>query len=343
LSRRAVRRNRRTRNCRYRPSRFDNRRRRDGWLPPSLESRLSNMETWVNRLCWLSPVSALSMELVKFDMQVIQNPEISGVEYQQGELAGYEIREYLLEKWQRKCAYCNASDLPMEIEHIVPRSRGGSNRVGNLTLACHKCNIRKGNRTAAEFGYPEIQKKANAPLKDAAAVNAVRWELWRRLTKYGLPVECGTGGRTKYNRILQNLPKSHWLDASCVGLSGQRVFIPANLDALFIKAMGGGRRQMCLMNKYGFPRTSPKQSGRVFGFRTGDMVKAIITAGKNGGIHSGRVAVRATGSFRVGTVDGVSHRYCQITQLADRFEYSTKGERASSSCLKTGVSARNLR
>jgi 5-methylcytosine-specific restriction endonuclease McrA len=65
----------------------------------------------------------------------MQDAEISGVSYQQGELAGYEVREYLLEKWQRRCAYCGKTDVPLEIEHIIPKSRGGSNRVSNLTLA----------------------------------------------------------------------------------------------------------------------------------------------------------------------------------------------------------------
>ncbi len=323
-SRRAIRRSRRHRHCRYRPARFDNRRRPKGWLPPSLESRLSNIDTWVNRLHCLSPAAAITMELVKFDTQLMQKPDVSGVEYQQGELAGYEVREYLLEKWDRKCAYCGITDVPLEIEHIVPRSRGGSNRVSNLTLACRDCNQRKGNQTAAEFGFPEVQAAASKPLKDAAAVNAVRWELWRRLTSSGLPVECGSGGRTKYNRTKQGLPKTHWLDAACTGLSGENVVIPAGLTALSIKAAGGGRRQMCLMDRYGFPRTKAKTSGRIKGFKTGDMVIAIVPVGKHTGVHTGRVAVRASGSFRVGAIDGISHRYCQIIQRSDRYEYSHK-------------------
>ena len=205
LSRRAIRRSRRNRPGRTRPARFDNRRRQKGWLPPSLASRLANIETWVRKIARVAPVSALSLELVKFDTQQMQNAEISGVAYQQGELLGYEVREYLLEKWGRKCVYCGAEGLPLEVEHIIPRVRGGSNRVSNLTIACEACNRKKNTRTAAEFGYPHIQAKAKQPLQDAAAVNAIRWELWRRLSGWGLPVECGSGGRTKYNRIRQNL------------------------------------------------------------------------------------------------------------------------------------------
>ncbi len=81
---------------------------------------------WVQRLCKVCPMTGLSQELVRFDTQALQNPEISGTEYQQGELFGYFVLEYLLEKWGRKCAYCNAENVSLEIEHIKPRSKGVS-------------------------------------------------------------------------------------------------------------------------------------------------------------------------------------------------------------------------
>ena len=147
--RRAVRRSRRQRKTRYRQPRFANRRRQAGWMAPSLASRVTNVVTWVARLARLCPVGALSLELVKFDSQALQHPEISGVEYQQGTLAGYELREYLLEKWGRRCAYCQKTGVPLQIEHLVPRTRGGSNRVSNLVLACAPCNVKKGTQTEA--------------------------------------------------------------------------------------------------------------------------------------------------------------------------------------------------
>ena len=326
--RRAVRRGRRNRKCRYRPPRFDNRRRREGWLPPSLESRVANTRTWVRRLVRSAPVESISMELVKFDTQALQNPEISGVEYQQGELMGYELREYLLEKWGRKCAYCGQTGVPLEVEHIVPKSRDGSNRVSNLTLSCHKCNQEKGSRTAAEFGAPEIQAAARQPLKDAAAVNITRWELWRSLSESGLPVACGTGGRTKYNRTRFNLPKAHWIDAACVG-EVDHLYVPSTLTPLTILAMGHGCRQMCRMDKYGFPRTGSKGPRRVFGFKTGDMVTARVPAGKHAGSYRGRVAIRKSGSFNIKAdgcvVQGISHRYCRLDSRSDGYSYSQQG------------------
>ncbi len=178
-SRRALRRGRRNRKTRYRKPRFLNRTRKEGWLPPSKQSRVENICTWVGRLRRLCPISEITQELVRFDPQKIQNPEISGTEYQQGELAGYEVREYLLEKYDRTCQYCSVRNIPLEVEHIIPKSKGGSNRVSNLTLSCRKCNEKKGNKPIEEFlkRKPELLKKilaaAKKPLRDAAAVNVI--------------------------------------------------------------------------------------------------------------------------------------------------------------------------
>jgi len=326
--RRAVRRSRRSRKTRYRPARFLNRRRKEGWLPPSLESRVGNVVSWVNRLRRWAYVGGLSMELVKFDTQAMQNPEVSGTEYQHGTLFGCEVREYLLEKWGRCCAYCGAENVPLEVDHIVPRSRNGSDRVSNLTLACHNCNQKKGSRPVEEFLHrkPEVLKKvlaqAKAPLRDAAAVNATRFALLERLRAMGLPVECGTGGRTKYNRTAQNYPKAHWIDAACVGESGSAVRLTASMGVLSIKAGGRGSRQMCRMDRYGFPRTRPKAVRTVHGFRTGDLVRAIVPKGRHTGVHTGYAAVRASGSFRIGNADGVSWRHCRLLQRGDGYRYN---------------------
>ncbi|NEO01370.1 MAG: HNH endonuclease, partial [Moorea sp. SIO3I7] len=145
-SRKQLRRSRRNRKTRYRKPRFLNRTRPQGWLAPSLMSRVQNILTWVKKLTRLCPVVGISQELVRFDTQKLQNPEISGIEYQQGTLYGYELREYLLEKWSRKCVYCGATGVQLEIEHIKPKSRGGSDRVSNLAIACHPCNQAKSNQ-----------------------------------------------------------------------------------------------------------------------------------------------------------------------------------------------------
>lgn len=217
LTRRSLRRGRRNRKTRYRPARFNNRKRKEGWLPPSLMHRVLTTKTLVKRLCRYAPITQIAMELVRFDTQKMQNPEIDGIEYQQGELAGYEVREYLLEKWGCKCAYCDKQNVPLQIEHIQPKSKGGSNRVSNLTISCEQCNIKKGVLPIEEFlkkdglRLEKIRKLRLQPLKDAAAVNATRWTLFHTL-KNLLPTTTGTGGQTKYNRTRLELRKQHWVD-----------------------------------------------------------------------------------------------------------------------------------
>jgi 5-methylcytosine-specific restriction endonuclease McrA len=320
--RRDQRHSRRQRHTRYRPARFNNRNRPKGWLPPSLQSRIENVWTWLCRINRVCPLTSITQELVRFDTQLMQNAEIKGVEYQQGELAGYEVREYLLEKWGRKCAYCGKTNLPLEIEHLIPRSRGGSDRMSNLTLACHACNQGKGNQTAAEFGYPALQQQAKQPLKDAAAVNITRWALCERLQKTGLAVELGTGGRTKLNRTRQGYPKAHWIDAACVGVSGEYIHIHPQHVPLHIKATGHGSRQMCQTDKFGFPIRYRRRQKRHFGFQTGDVVRAKVFRGKNRGVHVGRLTCRAVGRFKLSTgVTSVAYQHCCVLHHADGYEY----------------------
>jgi 5-methylcytosine-specific restriction endonuclease McrA len=332
-SKRAIRRGRRNRKTRYRQARWRNRRnKKAGWLPPSLQSGISNIITWVERLKRVCHITNISLERVRFDMQLLENPEISGVEYQQGTLQGYEVREYLLEKWGRKCAYCGKQEVPLQIEHIDPRANGGTNRIWNLCLACEKCNIAKGTKDIREFlkNKPELLKKilaqAKASLRDAAAVNSTRKALFERLQVLGLPIECGSGGLTKFNRTTRELPKTHWIDAACVGKSTPDTLLVTGVQPLLITASGHGCRQVRNVDAFGFPHGKPKQSGRIQGFKTGDIVRAVVTRGKKIGTHTGRVLVRATGSFdiatRSGRVQGIGHQYCTALHKAEGYAYA---------------------
>jgi 5-methylcytosine-specific restriction endonuclease McrA len=330
-SRRSLRRGRRGRKTRYREARFLNRSRPAGWLPPSVESRVKNVESIAAKLAARCPIARASVELVKFDTQALQNPEISGTGYQQGELAGYEVREFLLEKWNRTCAYCGAKDVPLQVEHIQPRARGGSNRVSNLTLACRPCNERKGARPVEEFlqDRPEVLRKikaqVRAPLKDVAAVNASRWTLAKRL-QARWPVAFGSGGRTKWNRTQQGYAKDHWIDAACVGESGARVTIPAGMKSLTITAKGRGTHQVVSTDKYGFPRGQAGRVKRVNGFSTGDIVKLVQPRGKYAGTHVGRLAgIRADGRLDIAAKAGkitASYKRFTLIQRGDGYEYA---------------------
>ena len=325
---------RRRSNLRYRAPRFLNRgNQKSGWLAHSLQHRVDTCMAWVQRIQRWAPVSAISSELVRFDMQALKNPEISGVEYQQGTLFGYELREYLLEKWGRQCAYCDAKDVPLQIEHIQPKAQGGSNRAANLTLVCACCNQKKAARSIEDFlakdqkRLAKILADAKTPLRDAAAVNATRWALANALQATSRPVELASGGQTKFNRATLGIPKTHALDAACVGKI--QALENWQCPTLTLKATGRGSYQRTRLDKFGFPRGYLLRTKRVHGFGTGDLVRAEVPSGLKTGTHTGQVAIRASGSFNIQSyqdgksvvVQGISHKHCRVIQRFDGYGY----------------------
>jgi len=174
------------------------------------------------------------VERVKFATQLINNPDISGVEYQQGSLWQLEVKEYLLYTYKHTCQYCNgvSKDAILESEHIHPRSKGGSNSIGNLTLSCRTCNQDKGAMTLEAWaktlgktaldkvraqGIERVTKGRGKTQRDMAAVNATRNSLFYQLLDAGYAVSTGIGAMTKFNRQQHGIPKDHALDAVCVG------------------------------------------------------------------------------------------------------------------------------
>ncbi|MFI6732882.1 RNA-guided endonuclease IscB [Nonomuraea sp. NPDC050451] len=322
------RRRRRSANLRYRAPRFLNRARPSGWLAPSLRHRVGTMVSWADRLARWAPVRVVHVERVAFDTHAISTGRpLEGAEYQHGTLYGYEVREYLLAKFSRACVYCGTTGVPLNIDHVHPRSRGGSDRVSNLVLACIWCNQAKSNRPVEEFVtnhrvLARILAQAKAPLWDAAAVQSVRWALWRALDQR-LPTHSASGGRTKWNRTRCGLPKSHTLDALAVGKLDT---ITETVSRVLIAGCASrGSHTRTRTDKYGFPRLRLPRRKQFYGFATGDLVRAVVLTGKKAGTHTGRVAVRATGSFNIatthGTVQGIHHRHVRLLQRADGYAY----------------------
>ena len=159
----------------------------------------------------------------------------------------------------------------MQVEHIYPKAKGGSNRISNLCLACHSCNQNKGTKNIEQFlaKKPDIPKcilaQAKRPLKDAA-VNLTQSALFNRLKETGLPVVKGSGGLTKFNRTRLELPKSHGLDVACVS---QVELLEVLINKpLLIKATGHPTRQICRTDKFGFPSWYVPRNKSVKGFQT---------------------------------------------------------------------------
>ena len=328
-SRRAVRHHRRNRKTRYRPARFLNRTKPKGWLAPSVKSRADNVVNFVKKYKKLINIDKVMIENVSFDTaQMTSDNYLIGTAYQQGPLYETNLRNFVFSKMKGRCSYCGAE--ATEVDHIVPRAKGGTDSTYNLTPACKSCNEKKSNLSLKEFGkkigkdFSKLEPK-KLP-KDAAIVQSSRNYMVKEITKLVSDTTTHPSWLTKYNRDSLGLPKEHYYDALSVGEIPTRFnFLTDKI--LVISAKGRGSRQMCRVDKYGFPRTSAKASKSVKGFQTGDMVKAIVPTGlKKGGEYLGKVAVRSSGYFdiqtRTKTIEGIGCKYCHIVQRSDGYLYS---------------------
>ena len=353
-TRRAARRNRRTRETRYRRCKYKggdyDSSRKKGWLPPSVKSTADNIINWIRRLRRWINITKCSVEAVRFDTQLLDNPDIESIEYQHGELFGYEVREYLLDKYGHTCQYCGGvSDDPvLEWEHIRPKSRGGSGSVKNATLSCRTCNLEKGARTPEEWldaikEKPVLNELDQARLKGienvmsgkvkksnryCAWVSSTRRYIERQLFAMFGDVECSSGGRTKYNREqILHLPKDHHYDALSVGTIPDGGYLDTtNGYVLMVKATGRGTRLRGNLNCCGIIVTKYQSRNKTYkGFMSGDIVKADVPKGKHKGRYTGRITIRRTGNF--GMVDtekrrhDVNCKYLTVIQKSDGYNY----------------------
>lgn len=321
--------NRRSRKTRYRKPRFNNRKnKKKGWLPPSLEQKVAVQLNEIDHLHRYFPIETIIVEVAEFDIQKIKNPDISGKDYQQGTLQGYNIRNYLLEKHSRKCFYCDKEVSTFEVEHMIPKARGGSNRIDNLTLSCHKCNQKKGTLTADEFikrtlPVEKVTKKLKQLSKEKqlfkymAHMNATRWTLYDAINDKYPNVKMTYGYITKYNRIQAGLPKAHHIDAKCITGFAQ---VPS-FDTTVVKMkMRRHNRQLhrATFSK-GHVRKAASLPTVMFGFRLYD----IVMYNNHQYYIKGR---RSNGSFALVSVEGLkaeNRTYKKLTFLAHTNAYLT--------------------
>jgi 5-methylcytosine-specific restriction endonuclease McrA len=308
-------------------------------LAPSLRHRVDSTLSIARRLCQYAPVTEFHVERVAFDTHAMsEGRTLTAVEYRNGTLAGTDVREYLLATWGRACTYCGATGVPLNIDHIRPRSRGGSNRVSNLTLACVPCNQAKGSTPVEEFlakrpnRLEAVLGQVKTPLCDAAVMNATRWQLTDALKALGRPVHAWSGSRTKRNRTAMGLAKTHTVDALSVGRldheSGDAI-VRVPQQVCVIKATGRGVYARTTPDRFGFPRLRRSRRKRHYGFATGDLVRATVPTGKWIGTWTGRISVRATGQHSMTTPTGrfsVSYVNLRLLQRADGYAYTRKQE-----------------
>lgn len=232
---------------------------------------------------------------------------------------------------------------------MQPKSRGGSNRLSNLTIACRTCNSDKNSDSIPEYlKRLQLLKTAIAKtrtchisrllktgkpfvhLRYAAWVNTMRHRLANDLRSLVPHFVEGTGGQTSHNRIkVLKLTKEHYYDALAVaGLPPEGRFNIVTDQVLEVKAYGRGSRFRGRTNACGIIMKNLMREKQVFGFQTGDLVKAVVPKGKKKGVHVGRVAIRKSGYFNIRTTSGVvqsiSHKHCYILQRNDGYGYSLK-------------------
>ena len=207
-----ARRARRSRKTRYRAPRLDNRRRPDGWLAPSVENRVQTHLRLINKVHILLPVTRTVIEVAQFDVHMLKNPDVSGVQYQQGEQMGFwNTREYVLFRDGHKCQHCKgkSKDPVLNVHHIESRQTGGD-APGNLITLCETCH------KAYHKGEIELKIKRGKSLRDAAVMNCMRWELHKRTKALYGDVRLTYGYITKHDRIEAGLSKSRRNDARCI-------------------------------------------------------------------------------------------------------------------------------
>jgi 5-methylcytosine-specific restriction endonuclease McrA len=291
------RRTRRSRKLRYRSPRFSNRAasRCKGRLPPSIRSRSDTTIKAVRRVARFLPVSTIVVETANFDTQAMRNEKrLPNWAYQRGPLYGEEnIKMYVRARDRYICVYCGERfPTRLEVDHVVPRSRGGPTTPDNLVASCHDCNQRKGNQTAAEFGYPNIQKKVRRTLAAAAHTQAGKTATIEGLGEIA-PVELTYGYVTKIDRQNLGLPKTHYYDAVAIACKGQPVkMLPWREEC---KAVSRGAYQQRRGPHSQYVARLPYE---VFGFRQWDKVQ--LPDGTIGYVKSRR----KSGSFRVCDAQG---------------------------------------
>ncbi len=323
--RRRYRRARRSRKTRYREPRFDNRGREDGWLPSSLKSKAESMVKAVKEVSEILPVEGINVEIAPFDMQKVKNPDIEGEEYQNGELKGHtSVRQYVLYRDKHQCINCKKDDVPLQVHHIKPRSKGGTEKPSNMVTLCVECH-EKVHSSEIELSKRSLKYWTNKVYKYASHINSMKDRIVDDLREFFDDVQVTFGNITKAVRKRLGLEKSDVNDS--IAIASEDFIDNESVNKLgytFIqKCLPKGRYRLHKGERSGVKTST--DSSDYFGFNRWDKVE--LPEGTVGFVK-GR---RTSGYFDVSDIDGDSYnhsiRYSKLSLIskADSIIMEVKG------------------
>lgn len=267
-TRRQFRKNRRSKKTRYRKARFNNRKKKEGWLAPSVKQKIDCHLTMIDKIYKILPISKIIVEVANFDIQKIKNPKVNGTDYQQGEQFNFwNVREYVLFRDGYICQCCKgkSKDKILNVHHIESRKTGG-NAPNNLITLCETCHKGYHNGTVT---LPKTIKRG-MKFKDAAFMGIMRWAFFNKLKELYPNVNLTYGYKTKNTRIEHKLPKEHYIDARCISGNPNAI---SNGEVYFYKKVRCHNRQIYKAKFLkGGIRKRNQASYEVMGFRLYDKV-----------------------------------------------------------------------
>ena len=320
-TRREQRKTRRNR-LRHRKARFNNRKRKDGWLAPSVQNRVDAHLKVIRNVHRILPIAKTTIEVAQFDVQLIKNPNIEGVDYQRGEQMGFwNVREYVLARDGHKCQHCHgkSKDPILNVHHLESRKTGG-NAPNNLITLCETCH------KEYHRGKFELKIKRGKSLRDAAVMNIMRWAVYNKAKQEFENVHLTYGYITKNTRIQNGIVKTHAADARCI--SGN----PAASPLPFYYLQKQIRRHNRKIHKANILKGGKKKANQspymVKGFRLFDKVKY-------NGIECFVYGRRVSGSFYIRKIDGtkvhtgISFKKLKFLEVRKNFLITKEGISAS--------------
>ena len=325
-TKRENRRSRRSRKTRYRKCRFLNRKRKEKWLAPSIEHKVSSHRKIVDFICKILPIKKIIVETAQFDIQKIKNPDIEKEEYQKGaQLNFFNVREYVLFRDNHTCQLCKRKNKILNVHHIESR-KTGSNSPDNLITLCEDCHKKIHSKKSTNL----FAKKDS--FKDASQITTTRWFIYNALKEKYSNVNLTYGYLTKNTRIKNHLEKSHRVDARCI-----TNVIEEPLEYYQIKQIRSNNRQLHKNTIKGGIRKNNIAPGLIKGFQLFDKV-----------LYNNEVSFiygrRSTGYFKIAAIEGktihnsVNCSKLKLLEKAKTLLIIKKRSGVSSPCLKAGVS-----